>query len=70
MDILKECTPILIELIKTGKTIGLAYFAVLGLVPVVTLSIKAYVVYAVVKLIADVIKYLFGEEDEKATKKK
>ena len=74
MDIsmLTQVTPVLVELIKTGKAIGVAYFAVLGLVPILLAFIKYGFIYLILKLLATgvqaTINFLFSEEKNEKSK--
>ncbi len=70
--ILIEVAPVLIELVKTGKAIGLAYFAVVGIVPIVVNLVKWIVGYLSLKYICDtvlsMVKYFYIQEPENAKK--
>lgn len=50
-----QLMPVLVELVKAGKAIGLAYFAVLGLVPIISIGIKFGFIYASLKCICTTI---------------
>jgi len=73
MEVMNQLLPVLVELVKAGKAIGLAYFAVIGLVPVVTVGVKGGLVYAVIRCICEtvlkIVSILYVVEEKKHAKK-